>query len=231
MKTKKMICMTAVIGMMFLVLSGGIGCSQSIQTRDGLTKTLHEVAVLHTSEKTCPIIRIDGVAIGEKYEEGNAYYLSPGEHTIQVVKTTGDCNTYCRIEFTDVKYDFQAQKVYAILRAEPTQGATAPEEGKAAVNAGQGLMPGFGSISGNYSQKPSKRESAPCVADQGDVVSFAAAHPDYCKDSPVWQKLRAENGMHPSFFERVRMQFVAWGFIKPKNEPIMVAEQKPVESF
>ncbi len=238
--------------MMLLVLAGGFGCHKSIQTYQGQAKSLPEVAVLRTSEETCPITRIDGISVGEEYEAGNEYHLLPGKHTIQIVSTIGDCDTYCRIEFADVKNDFRAGWVYAILPTDlPTEPVELAEESQgqawAPRLAGQDRMLGFGGDFGNNSQ-PKESEKTPLrVVDQGDVVSFAAEHPDYFKDSPLWKKLRKENGLHPSLLEGIKLQLVAWGFLKsnptevqeptaipqPTTEPqpTLVAETKPVESF
>ncbi len=229
--------------MMFLVLAGGFGCSKSIQTYQGQAKALPEVAVLRTSEETCPITRIDGVSVGEAYEAGTEYHLLPGEHTIQIVNTIGDCDTYCRIEFADLQYNFQPGWVYAILPSEPVEAAAEPESRPWTPRLnGQGMALGFGGDFGKDFQKKESEEAAAFrVVSEGDVVSFAAGHPDYFVDSPMWKKLRNQNGLRPPLFEGIKLQLVAWGVLKAEPavvpepaaepEPTMVAETKPVEAF
>lgn len=242
MKTKQMILTAVGIGMMFLVLAGGLGCSKSIQTYQGQARALPEVAVLRTSEETCPITRIDGLSVGEEYEAGTEYHLLPGEHTIQIVNTIGDCDTYCRIEFADLHYDFQPGSVYAILPSEPVEAAAESESRSwtPRINE-QGLALGFGGDFGKDFQKKESEEAAFRVVSEGDVVSFAAAHPDYFIDSPVWKKLRNQNGLRPPLFEGIKLQMAAWGILKADQtavpepaaepEPTLVAETKPVEAF
>ena len=167
------------------------GCNSAFRTYDGKAKSLEEVSVISIIQETCPITRIDGELVGLKYQAGNEYHLLPGIHVIQVVQQKEVFNDHLNIELVDLAYDFQAGHVYSIPKT------SQPVDQEDLMNM----------------------EWTPYIADQGEVVAFAAQNPDYRKHSRAWKKLRKENGLTPSFFDRF------------KSKSTKIAKKQPVKNF
>jgi len=200
------------------------GCNTTIRTFDGKARPLQEVAVIRTTDQTCPITRIDTKIIGKDYKAGYEYHLLPGTHTLQVVDVPKDCGDFCRVELVDLEYDFRAGHVYEIPQKKdkadeskaPAFGINSPqtmEQKNMVLLAAQGAA---------HVQDFTRSEWQPSIIEQGDVITFAAQNPGYFKYSSPWMKLRKENGLAPSIFDILKLS-------KPKSNE--VAQETSIEKF
>ena len=136
------------------------GCNSACRNYDGKAKPLDEVAVVSIMQDTCPITRIDGELVDLKYQPGNEYHILPGNHVVQVVQQNKGFNDHLSLELVDLEFVFKAGHVYSIPKT--TQPVDQEDLMKMSWN--------------------------PHVADQGQVVAFAAQNPDYRKHSSPWKK-------------------------------------------
>ena len=256
LKKSRNFCAILAVGMLCAALAWVGGCSKAIRTYDGQAKPLQEVAIISTAPETCPITRIDGETVGREYEAGNEYHLLPGKHIVQVVDPSQDCIGYCKIEFVDLEYDFLAGHIYSIpqmTKAEaPQDNKNSRADEKQPIQAFDLKIDsndntrvevvdlGFGFQAGNAYPAPLRNQLiasegtkqnkwTPNLVDQGEVVVFAAQNPNYFKYSSDWSKLRKENGLTPSIFERLNLPKLAFNWFK--STPTDVAQDKPIEKF
>ncbi len=106
-----------------------------------------------------------------------------------------------RVELVDLEYDFQVGHLYSIFKT------SQPVDQK-------DLM---------------YMEWTPHIADQGEVVAYAAQNPDYLKHSRAWKKLRKDNGLTPSIFDKIRLPKLSFDWFKSKSTEI--TEEQAVENF
>lgn len=197
MKKIKNYCMCVAVAILCMAMVWVGGCNSAIRTYDGRALPLEEVAVISITQETCPITRFDGELVDLKYRTGIEYHLLPGKHTIQVVGRKKTVYGHWRNELVDLDYDFKAGYMYSIPKTNQ------PVDQENLMNI----------------------EWSPYVAEQGEMVAFAAQNPDYFKHSSAWKKLRKENGLTPSFFDKIKLA----NWFKPKSTK--VAEQQSVKKF
>jgi len=223
-KMTKNYTMLVAAAMLYITMLCVGGCNTTIRTYDGKAKPLQKVAVIRTTDQTCPITRVDTKIIGKDYKAGYEYHLLPGRHTIQVVNVPKECKDFCRVELVDMEYDFRAGHVYEIPQKKdkanqsqaPAFGVSSPqatEQQNMVLLAAQGTanVQGF-----------TGSEWQPCIIEQADVITFAARNPGYFKYSSPWKTLRKENGLAPSIFDILKLS-------KPKSTE--VARETSIETF
>ncbi|MBN1763652.1 MAG: hypothetical protein JW860_00190 [Sedimentisphaerales bacterium] len=171
------------------------GCNSAIVAYEGKAASLEDVAVISTTGDSCPIITIDGKPVGLQYRTGDEYHLLPGRHTIRVVQKMKGYN--------NISWRIE----HVDLKYDFQAGHV------------------YTILKTNNPANLWNTDWTPTIAEQGEVVAFAAENPDYFKDSPAWKQLRKENGLTPTFFEKIGL--AGWF----NSESTEVAEEQPVENL